>query len=411
MGRKNKRRSAGKKKQNRMTVDEADIGAARADEADDVLRVLCAAFELEFGAARPIFYGDPFFDLAAKRVRRQAGEGIVSCLTLIPSTIRVGGATLPLAGIAGVATPPAHRCRGHAGALLRATLHSLAEDEKFPLAGLFAARADYYRKFGWETASRAVCQRGPAAALAPSADAARVRPARAEDRDAIYRIYAQATVGQTGAAVRDARRWRVLEEFVPGREMFVYPSEGDRLTGYLLLERPEDEMTRVLEMHARTPNARHALVGFLAAQGGDIERIVAPAPDTPLPDGWHAVQEPGIMLRLVNLRAALTQAHAACYARVLADGDALTIRASDRLLPHNEQPLRLTAAGVAPAFADDPDGISAGIGTWTRLFAGDLSPDEACAQGRLSASTPAALALAARLFPRRAPFVAPADQF
>src|ERR1700712_1270794 len=83
--------------------------AARAAETEAVLETLCAAFALNADAARPIFYADPYYDLTYKRVLLTPQAGIVSCLTIVPALIRVGGIPVPAGGIAGVATHPKYQ--------------------------------------------------------------------------------------------------------------------------------------------------------------------------------------------------------------------------------------------------------------------------------------------------------------
>ena len=75
------------------------------------------AFELNVDAARPIYYGDPYYDLSHKRVLNVPGAGILSCLTVVPLGVRIGGVPVPAGGIAGVATQPEFQRQGHAAAL------------------------------------------------------------------------------------------------------------------------------------------------------------------------------------------------------------------------------------------------------------------------------------------------------
>ncbi|MDQ2799955.1 MAG: hypothetical protein M3Y13_09960, partial [Armatimonadota bacterium] len=57
----------------------AEIRAARPDEAEAVLETLCAAYDLNMDAARPLFYGDPHYALSHKRILALPAAGIVSC--------------------------------------------------------------------------------------------------------------------------------------------------------------------------------------------------------------------------------------------------------------------------------------------------------------------------------------------
>ena len=97
------------------------VRAAQPEEAEAILEVLSLAFGLDRDAARPLFYADPYYDLLHKRVLCLPGAGVASCLTIVPTALRIGGVPVPAAGVAGVATRPAFQRRGYAGTLLAAT--------------------------------------------------------------------------------------------------------------------------------------------------------------------------------------------------------------------------------------------------------------------------------------------------
>ena len=387
--------------------------AARPAEAEAVLETLCAAFGLNAEAARPIFYADPYYDLTHKRVLvtppSTAGASLVSCLTVVPSLLRVGGVPVPAGGVAGVATRPECRRRGHAAALLEATVPALWDELGYPLSLLHPLSAPFYRRFGWETASRALRWSAVPSSLPRHPEAARVRPAAPPDWPALQEIQADLTRADTGASVRDARRWRLIGLPVPGRQAFVY-CEGGAVLGYAIWERRETLF--LLEMQGRTPPARRGLVGHLARQ----PQPTVEWPASPellgrfgLPAGGPS--EPGVMLRIVDLAAALAAVHPALYAPALSEaGGTLTIRATDTGRPANARPLRLTPDGVVPGTAHDPAWLRADIRILAQLYLGYRLPSEAAVSGLVVCDSPQTLALADRLFPARRPYVAPLDQ-
>ncbi len=392
-----------------------EIRAARADETDELLRVLCAAFGLPFDVARPIFYRDPFFDLSHKRLLWTPEDGIVSCLTVIPCRLRVGAAWVSLGGIAGVATQPPHRGRGHAGRLLEATVGALADELRYPVSGLFALSEGLYRRFGWETATRAARRSVPLALLPRLSAHTTARAATDADLPAIRTLHAASAEARTGGYLRDDRRWRLIG--LAGNRECVVAGPPTGITGYAYWERQADAL-HLLEM-VGPADARHALLGFLARAEGKPVTLDW----TASPADWNALvlpndaetnsaPEPGLMLRLTDLPAALAAVHEANLAPVLVSaGRTLTVRASDPLRPENARPVRLTPAGVMPGQDDDPNWITADIGTLAPIYLGFRTPSEAHEAGQLTASSPEALAVADTLFPRRDPFVSPLDQF
>ena len=100
--------------------------AVRSEELDSMLSLMCDAFGLPFGPARELFYKDPYFDIDRKRVLVIDGE-IASCLTIVEAPLWIGRAVVNVAGIAGVATAPAHRRKGYAARLLVETLPAIRE--------------------------------------------------------------------------------------------------------------------------------------------------------------------------------------------------------------------------------------------------------------------------------------------
>lgn len=385
------------------------IRAARPEDAEAALETLCAAFDLNVDAARPIFYADPYYDLSHKRVLTLPNAGIVSCLTIVPVMLRVGGIPVQTAGIAGVATRPEWQRQGLAAALLEATLPALDTELGYALSLLHPRDAPFYRRFGWEFTTRTLRWTAAPAALSLPA-AASVRPVLDADWPAIHHLHAELTRSETAACVRDERRWLLVQMPIPGREAYVCDNERGSVEGYLICER--GEALHLLEMHGKTPEARRALLGFLGRQPeGMIEWPTSEVllsqfglllPNTPEPDA---------MLRIVNLEAALAAIHAAHYAPVLAaTGMTLTIQAVDVFQPRNQRPLCLTPQGIVRGDPHDRRRVQTDIGTLAQLYLGYALPSEAAASGLLTADAPETLALADRLFPARCPFLAPLDQ-
>ncbi len=397
-----------------------EVRAARADEADEALRVLCASFALNFDAARPIYYRDPFFDLSHKRLLLTPEDGLVSCLTLVPAQLRVGAAWVPLGGIAGMATRPDLQGRGWGGRLLAATLPALAEELHYPISGLFPAFDAFYRRFGWETASGVSHWQGSPGDLPAHAEAQFVRPLppdAAPERASVRQLWA--AVGETGACQRDERRWQIIEAAQPARVWIVYQPPGETVTGYAIFEETADGgglTVRLLEMRGATPEARRGLLGYLAQRTPPSAPLTWAASEDDLRlfelTGGSVTRGPGMMLRLVDLAAALAAVYAVNLAPILTQtGRSLTVRAEDSLRPENERPVRLTPTGVVLGAEADRDWIAADIRALARLYLGDCRASELHAQGLLRASSPPALDLADLLFPQRHPFVAPLDQF
>lgn len=387
------------------------VRAARPEEAEAVLETLCLAFGLDQAAARPLFYADPYYDLTSKCVLTLPGVGVVSCLTLVPSRLRIGGTVVPAAGVAGVATRPAFQCRGYAASLLTATIPALSSELGLPVSLLHPVSAPFYQKLGWEYASCQVRWLSAPTSLPSHAEADGVRPAQSSDWPAIEALHDALTRTETGSFQRDPRRWQLIQMPVPGREAYVYAHQG-HITGYCVWDR--HDMLHLLEMAGSTDDARRGLVGFLARQPDALVEWAA-SPALLAQFGLSSAGlplEPGVMLRIIDLEAALSLLHPVHFAPALTElGMTLTIQAADALCPQNTRPLRLTAHGVTPGTLSGSPWLRADIRVMARLYFGDLLPSEAAAENLLTVDSPQTLDFADRLFPRRKPYVAPLDQF
>ncbi|MEO7720096.1 MAG: GNAT family N-acetyltransferase [Capsulimonas sp.] len=394
------------------------------NEAEQVLHILCDAFHLRVDAARPIFANDPFFDLSHKRVLTTKAHGLVACLTIVPARVRVGSAWIPFGGIAGVATLPERQRQGYAGELLQGALRSLAGELHYPLSGLFTDLPNYYRRFGWEYATRNCVLKSPLAALPKYGGADYVRIAAMHDAPAQKQIAsvhaATLSARPSGAFERDKRRWDVIRRFLPGVKIALYQHDGPA-TGYAIFEETPNEL-RVHEFHGCDQVAERALIGFLATRGARRLEWAAPLSEIQRlglqeyacgTEPLSIEVQPDMMVRVADVAAALAAAHSANFAPVLnASQQTLTVIVNDDpICPDNRNPIRITSQGLEPGSQDDALWISLGIAAFGRLFLGYHDASTIQALGLLTASQPEALATADRLFPARDPFVAMPDRF
>jgi len=385
-------------------------------ETEQFLDVFSAAFRLNRDAARPLFYRDPFFDLKLKRICLDAGV-IVSCLTVVPCRLRVGTGIVPMAGIAGVATRPECRRRGYAGALLTDTIQKSSSELGFPISGLFPADPLYYARFGWTHASSASTWTIRRDALPTgSTDGVRpMAPSHPADVAAIALLHDSVTRERTGACYRGTMRWRVIHEMMAGRETFVVDVDG-RVDGYVHIETDTERQVIVIhEMHASTKAAASALVAYLATlTDTDTIQWTADAVDVDyfgLSDIATAAVDPDAMLRINDVRAALSAVHKDVYAAAFDGGrKSLTLIIRDSINPANEVPVTIDAHGVRPG-ADGTLAVATDISTLTRLFVGYNSATEARDGGSFYASDDRSLALAEKLFPKRDPQIPSLDKF
>ena len=252
--------------------DATEARRARLDESEEFLQVICAGFNLDRRTARRFFYDDPYYEVNQRWglwLRHWSEWKLVSVLTAVPLTIRIGARAVPCYGIAGVATLPEYRRRGLASELLRATVDALRA-AGVPLAILQAFDHKFYRKHGWETVGY-LPQIRLAPAQLPRYNAPPLRRAYPDDHEAVMRLYDACGARYTGSLVRDERRWEYLFWNLPN--LWVVDGQ-DGIEGYLFYDFVDSGWTlRVREMVWRTEQARRALIGWLAANEESVKAI------------------------------------------------------------------------------------------------------------------------------------------
>ncbi len=81
------------------------------------------------------------------------GEQVVSTAGIYSRELSVPGAVVPTAGVTWVTVAPTHRRQGVLTAIMRRQLDELHEQEREPVAALWAAESSIYGRFGYAPAS------------------------------------------------------------------------------------------------------------------------------------------------------------------------------------------------------------------------------------------------------------------
>ncbi|MFC0029478.1 enhanced intracellular survival protein Eis [Micromonospora chaiyaphumensis] len=342
-------------------------------------------------------------------------DGVTTAaVSAVPMRQNLRGAVLPMAGVAGVATHPLARRRGHVRALLDRLLDEML-DEGHPLTALYPFRASFYERFGYVGLPRRRTAVFSPADLAPLL--------RAE-------LPGEVVWERVGAGYE---RWRAYtERCLRERHGFaIFPDFRavglrDRDDRWLLTAVRDGEtvgaVTYRIDDHGGTlfaddllaadPYARASLLQFFARHVDQVERISVELPADELPELWLTdlavhiearVSRPGSpapMARLLSLEA--------LAGRPVGTGRVTVDLVGDRWLAGSHLldgatgtlevlPADSAAAGTVPAARLTAAGLSA-------LAYGVLDPAEVAVRGLGEVPAGAAAELR-RIFPRELPYL------
>ena len=169
----------------------------RREESDEFLSVMCDVFELDQSRAAHVFYSEPFFDINRKWALFE-NHRIATVLTLTPLKFGWGDAV----GVAGVATLPSARRRGHASRLLESSLSGLSGNSP-TVSFLFATNPGIYARTGFSVIDEVI-----SGVVKPMADPGEPELMSIEDVQAFYDNWAEAHPDRLR---RDAQRWRAWQ--------------------------------------------------------------------------------------------------------------------------------------------------------------------------------------------------------
>ncbi len=392
-----------------------EIRAPYPNELDEMLELMCRAFDLDVELARDIFYSDPFFDLLERRVLVDRGK-LISCLTLVPGVFALGNARIPLAGIAGVATHEDYRRRGYAGALLRDTI-KLMYDKQVPLSMLYPFSPRYYRKFGWEIASVEWWCEIPSHLLLPCSESRFVRPYREGDLPHLNRLHDIYLHNTPGGFEREPARWQWI---MRQKYQCVVADFHGTVEGYLIYDvQSARNRVEVREIIFITSRAQRALLGYLSS-GNLADKIGVVAPvyhaqhwstwitdieDDLLRDARGGLR-PTYMLRIVHLPALIE--HLRPHWRSWQGAIRLVVE--DSFIPGGKQQALLTGEDSNKPIKTT-EWARGNVQTWSQIVGGYLAPSEAYSAGLIALSHAHVAETLDDLFPKYYPFTTIAERF
>jgi predicted acetyltransferase len=210
------------------------------------------------------------------------GESIIATGAIFSREMTVPGGPRPIAGVTMVSVAPTHRRRGILTQIMSRQLTELHEQQREPVAALWASEGGIYGRFGYGLAARrgALSARTKELRMRPgtSLGSGRVRLAGAEEaRPHVVRVYEEQRGQQVGWLDRRGRWWDYRlhdpEHSREGTTALRYAlntEENGRVTGYAVYRiKPvwdtgvNETEVQIVELAATTPQAYASVWSFV----------------------------------------------------------------------------------------------------------------------------------------------------
>jgi len=230
-------------------------------------------------------------------------------LHLLPLAVRLGGQTIPMGGIAGVATYPEYRRNGYIKRLLSDTLYHMRE-QGMSVSMLHPFYVDFYRRFGYElfTDRTIYTLKKKDLVRMKTVHGTIERVKKEEHSREIEDIYTAYAATYSGMLAREASWWQ--QRFYGDHDFIaIYRDEDGKAQGYIIYEIASRDKLDISEFIALTADARIGLWNFIAQHDSMFEEVTLDlAPHDPLvfmlPDPELSVKHyPYFMARVVDIPA------------------------------------------------------------------------------------------------------------
>ncbi|PZS25388.1 MAG: GNAT family N-acetyltransferase [Pseudonocardiales bacterium] len=346
------------------------------------------------------------------------GGAPVASAVAFTRTVTVPGGPVPAACVSWVAVAPTHRRRGLLTRMMRHQLTELHDQQREPIALLWASEASIYGRFGYGLAGQSCLVTVSTAAARMPADAGRGGRLRLLTADEamppMTAIYDSVRADRVGLLDRrgawwqrrlfDPERWR---EGASSLRFAVHHDDDGSPDAYAIFNTkpswgatgPNGEVG-VREVQATTPAGYAAIWRFLLEI--DLVRTVTwhlAAADEPLPyllDNPDAVQQAlrgALWVRIVDVDRALS-------ARRYSTRIDTVLELSDKLCPWNSGRYRLTADAAAATCSrtGDPADLSLSVTTLGAAYLGGTTLGRLAGAGLVTEHRTGAVAAASTAF-------------
>jgi predicted acetyltransferase len=310
------------------------------------------------------------------------GDTLAAKLHLLSLEIWMGKEKFPMGGIAGVATYPEYRRKGHVRSLLTRSLVEMKNKGEF-LSMLHPFDIHFYRKFGWEVFAYFEKLFLKKKDLNPLQEVNGFVKRFNKDTypEDLHELYEQYAHKHSGMMVRTKEWWK--ERSITDLWVAIYYDENKVPLGYLSYE-VKNEKLKVEEFVPLTSEARNGLWNFICQHDSMIneaELILNPREPLSylLKDPRVKVEKyPYFMSRVVDVEGFLNN-----HLPNIDFSDSLLLTIKDEHASWNNHTFHVMNNKVKKDTMGDSGAVKMSINTFTALMFGVYSPQELLEMGQI----------------------------
>ncbi|MEL3972289.1 GNAT family N-acetyltransferase [Rossellomorea oryzaecorticis] len=310
------------------------------------------------------------------------GDTLASKLHLLSLEIWMEKKKFPMGGIAGVATYPEYRRKGHVRSLLTRSLEEMKNKGEY-LSMLHPFDIHFYRKFGWEVFAYFEKLSLKKKDLNPFQEVNGFIKRFTKDNYPVdlHELYDQYAHKHNGMMVRTKEWWK--ERSITDLWVAIYYDKNKLPMGYLSYE-VKNEKLKVEEFVPLTPEARNGLWNFICQHDSMIkeaELILNPGEPLSylLKDPRVKVEKhPYFMSRVVDVEGFLNN-----LLPNMDFSDSLFLTIKDEHASWNNHTFHVMDQIVKKDTSGDSGAVKMSINTFTALMFGVYSPQEFFTMGQI----------------------------
>jgi predicted acetyltransferase len=297
---------------------------------------------MTYNSGRPIPVEQQVYKTSTPFVGEVDGKIVGTYVVMDMTSTRGGLAKWKTGGIAGVAVLPEARHTGVGSAMMRWALQDL-RDRGYLLAGLYAFRESYYRKFGYEVCGMRYKVTCPNSRLPKRSSDLAVRRVFYKDLAEIKPCYDRFADSRSGLNLRNDMHW---DRIIKDDEVKTVYAVGDPVEAYAIVEHDwtfwQDQP--VEELVWSSIRGYEALVSFLGSVGINKTSVSWYEPSDGMfltrhiDQGVKIESEKPVMYRALNVPAALESLASS-------GSGSFTIGVRDEILPANNGPWQVSFEG------------------------------------------------------------------